>query len=621
MAVSQSFTVTEVAGSINVADNTSQVNILWTSTQSGSSVNLNTRTAYYWVSINGGEETKYSVSYTLPQNKTKTIVNKTITVPHKADGSGTVKVRAWMDTRISYGVTEPEKTINLTTIPRASTLDSLSCATAYFDGTLTYKYTPKSSSFYNRCNISLNLDGEYINIKSIDHGKKTAAQQTQTVTLSSSERTKIYTNLTHAKKGVLRFTLRTYSDSAYSNQVGSPSYKEVTLSIPSIKATTWPAVSLSVKPISTLSVAFDGLYIQGKTKLEATVNASGKYDADIVSLSVRLDGINYDTDGTYTSEYLSKYGTFTVSGYAKDSRGFTNVDDVDITVIAYSKPKILDVVAERCDEDGNLADNGTYLKIVAKRSYSPVKSGGVQKNFCQIRYRYKLASASKYGGWYTILAGNNLTSDKVETAPLLGGVLSATSTYMVQVQAIDDIGETADTTIAIPTDKVYWHRDGARNSFTFGGYVEDDNTFAIAGGVDFVVKSLTGENVKVSDTGWIDIGLSSAVSAPIDDYNFGRKGSGCYYRVINGNHVYVAFNCACEYAGENVQVNATAIPSKYRPARYCYAMLPTGGKAIVRAFVSTSGAVKIGWVQSLSSGADTTSADITWVDGYIDYWV
>ena len=113
MAVSQSFSVTEVANSVSVADNTSKVNIKWISTQSGESRNDNTRTAYYWISINGGAETKYSVSYTLPAGTTKTILNKTITVKHKDDGTGTVKVRAWMDTRISYGVTEPSKSIKI----------------------------------------------------------------------------------------------------------------------------------------------------------------------------------------------------------------------------------------------------------------------------------------------------------------------------------------------------------------------------------------------------------------------------------------------------------------------------------------------------------------------------
>lgn len=620
MAVNQTLTLTEVADSINIADNANKVKIVWKSTQTGESFNANTRTAYYWISINGGAETKYSVSYTLPQGTTKTILSKTITVPHKDDGSGTVKVRTWMDTRISVGEVTLSKTINLTVIPRASSVDSLSCATSYFTGKLTYKYTPKSSAFYNRCNISLNLNGEYIRVKSVDLGQKAASQQTATVTFSDDELKIIYEKLPKAQKGILRFTFRTYSDSEYSNQIGDAVYKEVELHIPN-DSTTQADVSMNLEPVSELPDAFEGLYVQGKTKVKVTLSAKGKYDADIKSYSIKLNGTTYNSVSSYTSGFLTKAESLTVYGYAKDSREYTGSTSESITVIGYTKPKILNVEAARCDENGDPADNGTYMKIKAKRSYSTVKSGGAQKNFCQIRYRYKLSAASSYSSWTTILAKNSLTSDEVETGALLGGVLSAASSYHVQVQAIDDIGESASTTITVPTDKVYWHRDGARNSFTFGGYVEEDNTFTIAGGVSFKVKSLSGEDVTLSDTGWIDLGIDSGVSVPADEYDFGRMGAGCYYRVINGNHVYVAFNCACEYAGENVQLNATAIPTKYRPERYCYAMLPTGGKAVVRAFVSTAGLIKIGWIQSLSSGEDTKAESVTWVDGYIDYWV
>lgn len=489
MAVSQSLTVTEVADSISVADNTSQVNVLWKSTQSGESYNAYTRTAYYWISINGGEETKYSVSYTLPQNKTKTILNKTITVPHKDDGSGTITVRTEMDTRISAGVVKKSATCTLTTIPRATSFDSLSCATSYFTGKLTYKYTPKSNAFYNRCNISLNLNGTYIAVKTIDLGKKSATQQTATVTLSSSELKTIYDKLPSATKGKLRFTFRTYSDSGYSNQIGEAAHKEVELNIPN-DSTTQPAVSMSLAPVGSLPSAFSGLYVQGKTKVKATLSATKKYESAIKSYSMKVDGTTYDSGDSYTSGYLNKTGSFTVYGYAKDSRGYTGSTSEDITVIAYAKPKILDVVAARCDADGNLADNGTYLKIQAKRSYSPVKSDNVQKNFCKIRYRYKLSSAASYSAWTTILAGDNLTSDQVETGALLGGVLSITSTYLVQVQAIDDIGEFADAVITIPTDIVHNHR--AKNGWGFGKYCEGENLLDVAWDAHFRGEVLIG---------------------------------------------------------------------------------------------------------------------------------
>lgn len=490
MAVSQSLTVTEVANSTSVADNTSQVNIKWTSTQSGASYNANTRTAYYWISINGGTETKYSVSYTLPQNTTKTILNKTITVNHKDDGSGTVSVRTEMDTRISAGVVKKTASCTLTNIPRATAFDSLSCATSYFTGKLTYKYTPKSSAFYNRCNISLNLNGEYISVKSINLGKKTAAQQTATVTLSSDELKIVYDKLPSATKGILRFTFRTYSDSGYSNQIGDAPYKEVTLSIPN-DSTTQASVSMTLAPVGSLPDAFSGLYVQGKTKVKATLSATGKYGATIKSYSMKVSGTTYDSDDSYTSGYMNTAGSFTVYGYAKDSRGYTGSTSKAITVIAYAKPKILNVEAVRCDSSGNLADNGTYLKIKAKRSYSPVKSGGVQKNFCKIRYRYKLASASSYSSWTTILAGDNLSSNVIETGALLKGALSVTSTYLVQVQAIDDIGGYATATISVPTDIVHNHK--TKNGWGFGKYCEGENLLDVAWDAHFRGDVLIGD--------------------------------------------------------------------------------------------------------------------------------
>ena len=102
MAVSQILKLYQ--GTQYVTNNTSELRILWKSTQSGESHNNNTRTANYWVSVNGGTEQKYSVNYTLPKGKTKTILDTTITVPHDDLGKCSVTVRTWMDTKISAGV-------------------------------------------------------------------------------------------------------------------------------------------------------------------------------------------------------------------------------------------------------------------------------------------------------------------------------------------------------------------------------------------------------------------------------------------------------------------------------------------------------------------------------------
>jgi hypothetical protein len=167
-----------------------------------------------------------------------------------------------------------------------------------------------------------------------------------------------------------------------------------------------------------------------------------------------------------------------------DSRGYSRKYTKTITVLDYSVPKIVpisgesEVVAARCDSSGNLSDTGTYLKIKAKRSYSKVISSGAQKNLCSIRYRYK-AEGGSYSSWTTILA-TTATSDEVVTGALLGGALSVQSSYMVQVQAVDSIGETGTTTISLPTERVYMHKAGSINSLGIGEYVEEENTVSVS---------------------------------------------------------------------------------------------------------------------------------------------
>ena len=501
MAVSQTLSVTEVAGSPSAANNTSKVRILWKSTQTGESHNLNTRTAKYYVSINGGAEKEYTLSYTLPLETTQTILDTTITVTHKDDGSGTVKVRTWMDTRISAGVVEKSQTVTLTTIARASEITSAGAVT--LGKKCSVKWTPKSAAFRYKLKFSL---GSWSLTTGTIHPNTTSAY-----TYEGTEIPIVVANqIPNAKNGTMSVSLYTYSDSAATKQVGSASTETFTVTVP--KPSTAPDVSMTLTPQSSLGSAFNGLYIQGKTKVKATLSGTGKYSATIKTYGMMVEGKIYYAADNYTSEYLSQYGNITVDGYASDSRGYSGSVSKSIEVISYSRPKISDVVAARCDSKGNLSDSGTYLKIEAKRSYSQVKANGVQKNFCKIQYRYK-AEGGTYSDWNTILAKDNLSSDKIKTGALLGVVLSAQATYVVQVQAIDDIGESASTTITIPTDKVYWHRDGARRSLTFGGYVEDDNTFAIAEDITFKTKG----QIEALGGGNIDtLGLGKKITATLD---------------------------------------------------------------------------------------------------------
>lgn len=130
-----------------------------------------------------------------------------------------------------------------------------------------------------------------------------------------------------------------------------------------------------------------------------------------------------------------------------------------------------------------------------------------------------------------------------------------------------------------------------------------------------MIKS-SGRARSISDSGWISLGLSDEVYASTST---GRTGSGCYYRVENGSHVYVAFNAGLTYTGNTVTVSENSIPSELRPAGNVHGLHACAGHRIARGLVDSAGCVKVDWVLDFDSGADEIHVDR--IDGYIDYWV
>lgn len=486
MAVSQTLTVTEVAGSVDASANTSKVRILWQSTQTGDSWNGYTRAAWYYVSINGGAETAYSVTYTLPKNSTTTIVDTTLKVTHTSLGTGTVKVRTYMDTGISAKVVTKTSTLNLTTIPHETTITSLGYNSARFDTQFHLRLIRSSADYYHQLSILLNVGSKFESIKRIYIGKLADMSTPYSVTLTEEELATIYSLLPNTNKGVLRFTIYTFADSSYTvaKEIGDGDYIEATLSIPATDATK-PTATMSVGPVSSMPSPFNTLYIRGRSKVGVNfASGAGKYGATIASYSMRVGGVDYGS--TFTSDYLAYTGGIDVVGTVTDSRGISNTYTETIEVLPYDTPKILavdgesEVVAVRCEADGDPSDSGTYLKIRAKRAYSKVMSEGVQKNFCSIEYRYK-AEGGSWGGWTTILA-DDAESDEVTTGALPDVYLSEKSTYVVEVRAIDLMGEAvaAVTAITLPTEMVYMHKAGSIGSLGIGKYAEDSDTIDIA---------------------------------------------------------------------------------------------------------------------------------------------
>lgn len=542
------------------------------------------------------------------------LATKTITVNHNTDGTKSItisgSVSAPSDTSLEGHTTSGSGTATLDTIPRETSIDAVSCSTAYLDGTLTYKYTPQNANYYNRCNISLNLNGNYIAIKTVNLGKKAAAQQTATVTLTAAELQTIYKKLPSTTTGMLRFTFRTYSDSDYSAQIGNALYKEITLTIPiSVK----PTASLSLVASNSNSwIASQGVYVQNHSGVTATLSGSAGSGATVKSYQVSGGGYSTDTSVLKISKITSS-GDITITGKITDTRGRYVEVSKTIGVLPYTAPAItmLEVSRGVYSNGWTASETGKDIKITFKATLSLTAQGNTYGATFKIDSSAMTPSSGKTSG---------LASAASNSVYLLN--LDGESSYTLTFTAKDLVGNSNSAKITIPTINVTIEFNDSGKGIAFGKTSEKD-AFECAfpaefsGGVTLIRED--GQKITLDDTGWISLGLSANVAERSS--SAGRAGKGCKYRVINGNHVYVAFCCEFPFSDSAVMVNLNSIPAAYRPANNMYSMCATGGRAITRCIVNSSGNVIVDWVQIISSAEQTTSATVSWVDGYIDYFI
>lgn len=355
------------------------------------------------------------------------------------------------------------KTIELTTIPRTSA--DITATDITLGNACNVKWTPASASFRYKLKFSL---GGWSYTTGVIHPNKTSLHTYTGYTIPLD----VANQIPNAYTGTMTATLYTYSDSAATTLVGSAS-STFKVTVPSSAK---PTVEVVASPVHTLPAAFNGLYVQGLSRVKATITAETHYGATLSYKDVTVEGVLYDVDDDYTSGYITGTGTVYVNGHAVDSRSYGGYGATTINVLPYTSPTLQNVTAERCTADGTPNSSGTYLRIKAKRVYSPCVASSVQKNFCDVRYRYRAANESGWSDWAVILAANSTTSDEVTTAALLGGALATSNSYVIEVQVVDTIGYTSSVTIMLPTDKIYWHRDGANNALGLGKYAEEPDT-------------------------------------------------------------------------------------------------------------------------------------------------
>lgn len=390
-------------------------------------------------------------------------------IAHGSDGTKSISVSGSVsgpsETSYAGKTSSGSGTFILDTIARASSITSAGNVT--LGNACNVKWTPAASSFRYKLKFTL---GNWSYTTGAIHPNTTAAYHYTGYAIPLD----VANQLPKATTGTMTVTLYTYSNSGATTQVGSASSKTFTVTVSTSAA---PVPTMSLSAVNNLPTAFAGLFVQGRSKIKASLSATFKYGATASYYDFTVLGKTYGSSHGYTSDYIASTGTISVSGHAVDSRGYGGYCSGFVYVIPYSSPKILNVSVRRCNSDGTLTDSGTYLKISAKREYSKVVSNGVQKNFCMIRYRYK--SSGSWSDWVELLSSSNTSTDIV-TSGALGGSFSITSNYYVEVQAVDTVGETASSVFIIPTEQIYQHEAGSINSMGLGKYAQREKLLDVA---------------------------------------------------------------------------------------------------------------------------------------------
>lgn len=395
-------------------------------------------------------------------------------ITHDADGTKSFKIDAftgWLYSNNNYS--SNGGSFSLTKIPRQATITAAPDFTDLDNPTITYSNPAGSSVAALEACISLTGASADIGYRAVS---KTG--NSYTFELTDAERTVLRENTTGSPPTrTVKFCLRT--------TIGSQTFLsnlQKNFTVQDTEATR-PAVSMiTTLDNGSIPSAFDGLYIQGKSKVNVNLSAEGKYNATIQSYGATIDGKTYNSK-EFTSDIIHKSGIVEIVGSATDSRGITGYVSEEINVIEYAKPMVIPLGSEnsilcyRSDGNGIRSGNSTSIWIKAKRFYYNVAG----KNTCALQWRWKpIAEAWNDSThlWKDLVLASDTTTDEYN-ALIPDVVFDKKTAYSVQIRAVDTLQEHDIKTFEIPTQDVALHLGKGGKNVSVGTYCDysEEHTF------------------------------------------------------------------------------------------------------------------------------------------------
>lgn len=418
-------------------------------------------------------------SYTNPAistggGTTHTLGTTVHTVTHNSDGTKSVTITGTYNISATLsGVWTPsivaEGTITLDPILRSSTF-SVSQTSADMGTKVTFTIDRSSTALTHRLLLSWG-DKTYVIARNVGDSYEWEIPLDLASDLPSN-----------LSSGCI-ITCETYSGSTKLSQATL----SMTLSVPASIKPSIDSVTIS-EAITAVKTQF-GVYLQNKSKLNVKIAASGAYSSTISGYSTTILNKAYGGQ-EFTSNTITNSGSVSIQVTVTDSRGRTATTTKTISVTAYSPPSVTKFIAQRCDANGNLDDEGLYAKLEFAFTITSLNNKNDKS--------YSIGYKSKGDSEYTTLTTGSAYSVDTTYRPSITFGIDDSYDFILIVSDYFDPPKTFTTDLSTGFTLMDYHASGT--GMAIGKVAETADTLEIALDTIFTKSLRAKKGIFIEDT-------------------------------------------------------------------------------------------------------------------------
>lgn len=394
----------------DVSNNTSNVTFTFQARRTDYSVHVyNNYGQAYWQIAAGGKSSGnnyFNINWNYGQNVWFTIASWSTTITHNSDGTYSSYAEAYVYTGVSPSSLSARTNYTLTTIPRASSISSISGST--IGSNITVNIARQSSSFTHQVWWRINGTGSWTSL-----GTNFGTSCTFNLPMS------VCNSVTQSTTCTLNIAIRAISNGSY---VGGEVWSSKTVSVPSSVVPSFSSLSVT----DTSRAKNLGIWVQGISTASCTINgAGGSYGSWITSYRISTSAGHNIYSSSGTTGTINSSGNVTVTGTVTDSRGRTASKSVTINLKAYSAPRFNSYNITRS------SSTPTNVTVAASGSVSSLLNGSTQKNTLSYVIKYKQSTASSWSSVTAVSGGTSFNNSKILSN------ISSTRSYNFQLVLTD----------------------------------------------------------------------------------------------------------------------------------------------------------------------------------------